>query len=185
MPPRLRTQEEPPMNRPLLTLTVVLIVALAHPTPAAAGFWAWLEEWSGPGPFRARVLHTFLFTTCVQDAKDNGADDPVARGHSILKPSPIAMNDTFHQTQGARARILRDAINRASPNTPQVTEPTVVKKLLANPDLAFGRIGDSLAASIAQAKGVAPTGQAAEAVTTDSLVEFYKGPQADYGPGHK
>ena len=70
------------MKRPLGITLLVLLVSLVRPAPASAGLWAWLEEWSGPGPFRG---YTFLFTACVQDRS--------------FKASPIAGDDTFHTQQ--------------------------------------------------------------------------------------
>lgn len=99
------------MHRPLLTFAV-LIVTLAHPAPVAAGFWAWLEEWSGPGPFKGPP--TLLLTACVQDR--------------TLKPSPIARDDTFHHEMVERARMLADA---------GITLPLAerLKRVMANPTL--------------------------------------------------
>ena len=45
----------------LLTLLVGLWPAQAH---AARGFWAWLEELSGPGPFHGRPIVAFT-VACV------------------------------------------------------------------------------------------------------------------------
>jgi hypothetical protein len=67
---------------PLAALTVAFV--LAQPTPAAAGFWAWLSSLSPPGPFTAPydVLPPVLATVCVQDRR--------------LKPSPIGLDRDAH-----------------------------------------------------------------------------------------
>ena len=58
-----------------LTFITCLAAAcvLAQPQPAAAGFWDWLEEFSGPGPFTG---FTLLGTECWKD--------------KVLQHSPIA-----------------------------------------------------------------------------------------------
>jgi len=62
------------MRRSWQIVVLTLVVLVAHARPASAGgIWAWLEEWSGPGPFKGL---TFLATTCVQDG--------------MFKTSPIA-----------------------------------------------------------------------------------------------
>jgi len=42
------------MMRRILIVGVALCSLLATPRPASAGFWAWLQELSGPGPFKAK-----------------------------------------------------------------------------------------------------------------------------------
>lgn len=96
------------MTRPLVTLALVVVMTLAQPAPAAAGFWAWLEEWSGPGPFRG---FTFLFTACIQDKQ--------------VKPSPIALNDQFHKERIENAQVLANRLKQP--------ESVLLKRVLANP----------------------------------------------------
>jgi hypothetical protein len=63
------------MKRPLLIVCLVVASTVIHPRPASAGFWAWLSEFSGPGPFKG---WGFLLTGCFVDGK--------------LKPSPVAQD---------------------------------------------------------------------------------------------
>jgi hypothetical protein len=83
------------MKRPLGITLLVLIVSLVRPAPASAGFWAWLEDWSGPGPFRAKPYQTVMLTYCVQDQR--------------LKPSPISNYDASHEQMAERATLLEQA----------------------------------------------------------------------------
>ena len=48
-------------------LVVLLGIITLWPNLAYAGFWAWLEELSGPGPFYGRVVSSPLL--CVSDGK--------------------------------------------------------------------------------------------------------------------
>jgi hypothetical protein len=54
------------MKRTLWSVCVVALILVGLPRPAAAAnwFWAWLEEWSGPGPFRATAVPV-LSTNCL------------------------------------------------------------------------------------------------------------------------
>lgn len=62
------------MKRLALILCFALAGVVLSPRPAqAGGIWAWLEEWSGPGPFKGWA---YVLTACVQG--------------QIFKPSPIA-----------------------------------------------------------------------------------------------
>ena len=58
---------------------IIFVVAVAlWPAPAHASFWSWLEELSGPGPFRG---YMFSFTVaCVSD--------------DTLKACPVSHDDT-------------------------------------------------------------------------------------------
>jgi hypothetical protein len=52
------------MKRTLLIACLTILSLVAHPRPASAGWWAWLEEFSGPGPFKGKypsVILTFCF----------------------------------------------------------------------------------------------------------------------------
>lgn len=65
------------MRRTLPVLCLILLALFVRPAPAYASFWAWLEEFSGPGPFKG---YAFLLTGCVQDGG--------------LRPSPLVKNGT-------------------------------------------------------------------------------------------
>ena len=112
------------MKRPSpLTLVVLVFAILGQPQPASAwGFWAWLEEWSGPGPFRGGM---FLFTTCRQDTH--------------WKLSPIAMQDEFHQDKAAVARQIVPFYKD------ETTESEILRRLLAYP--TFTKTASSILAA--------------------------------------
>jgi hypothetical protein len=143
------------MRRHLLISGVLLLVTLALPRPASAGFWAWLEEWSGPGPFKG---WTFLFTACVQDGS--------------VKSSPIAMNDEFHREMIARAAWVtrhgskldfREALRRVLAN-PTLFGPRFVRAPLPPSSLSSSQ-----------------TDESAETVRAVSALEDVR---ARYGPRH-
>jgi hypothetical protein len=52
------------MKRLLSVLVMSAACVLAQPQSAFAGFWDWLEEYSGPGPFKGV---TFMGTACRDD----------------------------------------------------------------------------------------------------------------------
>src|SRR5688500_5801334 len=142
------------MKRPLGITLLVLLVWLAAPAPASAGLWAWLEEWSGPGPFSG---YTFLFTACVQDR--------------TLKPSPISRDDTFHVEQYELARGIQAELARTGE---QRDTATILRRLLANPDprvlrdrLALPR---SFASGPAAATPPAAVGQSASCLRTADIL---------------
>ena len=136
------------MHRPLVTITFVLFATLVQPRAADAGFWAWLEKWSGPGPFRARPYETLIVTFCGQDRPANRADaatvDRVMAWQKEwrFKPSPIAMADTFHQAQQAisrrlaaiRTQVPQPAAATQMPEAP-VTDRDFLALLLENPSV--------------------------------------------------
>jgi hypothetical protein len=157
------------MKRPLGITLLVLLVWLAAPAPASAGLWAWLEEWSGPGPFKG---YTFLFTACVQDR--------------TLKPSPISRDDTFHVEQYELARGIQAELVRTGE---QRDTATILRRLLANPDprvlrdrLALRR---SFASGPAAATPPAAVEQSAAPIRAEDVLDLYKESTADSGPGHR
>ena len=77
--------------RRMLLVAVAAVGALLIAVPASAAYWAWLEQFSGPGPLRARKP-PFLSTVCVQDGG--------------FQPSPIARSDKLHQRLDAAAKAL-------------------------------------------------------------------------------
>jgi hypothetical protein len=56
------------MRRVLTVLGLFLATLLVSPRPARADFWDWLQEFSGPGPFHAR-LPNLMFDICPGDAQ--------------------------------------------------------------------------------------------------------------------
>jgi hypothetical protein len=52
------------MKRLLVVLVMSAACVLVQPQSAFAGFWDWLEEYSGPGPFKGI---TFMGTACRDD----------------------------------------------------------------------------------------------------------------------
>lgn len=101
------------MRRTLVPVLAVLIT-LCQPAPADAMWWAWLEKWSGPGPFKAKPFRTFLFTACVQDVpleqqSSKSIEDILTwqKGWSF-EPSPIAHSNMFHKMQEAIAGVLSE-----------------------------------------------------------------------------
>ena len=52
-----------------MTAAVVVGAVLGSAQPARASLWDWLQEFSGPGPFHAR-LPNFMFDICPQEGKD-------------------------------------------------------------------------------------------------------------------
>src|SRR6185312_7873930 len=55
------------MRRGLSIVGLFLATLLAFPQPARADFWDWLQEFSGPGPFHAR-LPNLMFDICPGEA---------------------------------------------------------------------------------------------------------------------
>jgi hypothetical protein len=56
------------MRRAISIVGLVLVTLLACPPPARADFWDWLQEFSGPGPFHAR-LPNLMFDICPQQTE--------------------------------------------------------------------------------------------------------------------
>src|SRR4051812_17917857 len=108
------------MRRVQAITLLVLLILLVRPAPASAGFWAWLEEWSGPGPFKG---YTVLLTACSQDG--------------FFKASPVAVNDRFHTEQWSNAKKFHAQYTKSAgqligAKTP--SEKVLFRRLLANPD---------------------------------------------------
>ena len=158
------------MFRTLLIVTVMLFTTLCQPQPAEAMWWAWLEKWSGPGPFKAKPFQTYLFTMCLQDqpATRVTQTDTVetilqADKKLALKPSPIAFNNTFHQTRDALARKIDAA-------TKEDVRRRILRSLLANPEItALASVSTAFVTDIyaqmpktAAAQGPPPPAVAAE-----------------------
>ena len=181
------------MNRRSLTLVLLFFALVAHPRAASAwGFWSWLEEWSGPGPFRGG---TVLFTSCIQSSLD-GSNTSNTR--TKLKPSPIAMTDDFHRGLVEQWKSLyKDAPPLSS---------DVLKRILANPEpITSFKIGNFLnpppsqtppppqqdPSSLQRTQDATITAQRAATppvtnplFSQSNLRTFYDSPVADSGPGH-
>jgi hypothetical protein len=155
------------MKRPLGITVLVLLVSLLRPAPASAGLWAWLEEWSGPGPFRG---YTFLFTACVQDRS--------------FKPSPIARDDTFHADQHRQAEWIH---NNLPASVPGRDTASIFRRLLANPDpIVLSNRLDLLRALPPPTDRTTPFDiKSRVALTSADLLDLYQQPLADSGPGHR
>jgi hypothetical protein len=158
------------MKRPLGIALLVLLVSLVRPAPASAGLRAWLEEWSGPGPFRG---YTFLFTACVQDRS--------------FKASPIAGDDTFHTQQRELAQQMQQGLTQSGE---QITAAAIYRRLLANPDptalrnrLFFLRQFPAAAAPDAK-QSVELESAASLQLSSPAILGLYKESAADSGPGH-
>jgi hypothetical protein len=183
------------MRRTLVPMLAVLIT-LCQPMRADAMWWAWLEQWSGPGPFKAEPFRTFLFTACVQDIPrdreqaDSFADIVGWRKRWTIQPSPIARSDTFHQAQDAIATVLE----QNKPPGDASTKADFYHRLLANPDLsatwrmAIARTQRSQnRSSDAPRPEVAVTPEMMQldpAKLTPRVVADTYGPEAAVGPGH-
>ena len=155
------------MKRPMGITLLVLLVSLVRPAPASAGLWAWLEEWSGPGPFRG---YTFLFTACVQDRS--------------FKASPIAGDDTFHTQQRELAERMQQAL--AQPGE-QITSAALYRRLLANPDpkVLNSRLDLLRRFPVASAtEKLSTVPEPALLLSSSDILGLYKEPAADNGPGH-
>src|SRR5262249_33089846 len=108
------------MKRPRFIVVLVLLGTMARPELARANFIDWLQEWSGPGPFKAKWFNT-TFTGCVQDR--------------TFRPSPAAMNDKFHQQAERQAH---DFVTPSSGYNPASTDyHLILRRILENPDFAF------------------------------------------------
>ena len=159
------------MKRSLAITLLVFLISLVRPAPASAGFWAWLEEWSGPGPFRG---YTILFTGCVQDG--------------FLKASPVAVNDGFHVEQWKNAQGLHAVyVNRADSTIP--SERALFRRLLANPDPLNLAVRIALTSSLtAPAATGAPKDLLSVQRVLDTFIteapDLYKKPESEHGPGH-
>ena len=69
--------------------TVTALAASVRPALASDSWWAWLEEFSGPGPFHGK---TILATGCWQDKS--------------FRPSPVATDSPSAQQANLAPRIL-------------------------------------------------------------------------------
>lgn len=145
-----------------LFVVVVALCALLVAAPASAGYWSWLEQFSGPGPLRARKWQTpVLSTLCVQDGG--------------VRPSPIADSNRFHRRQWAIAQ----EIARLDP--PQDAR-AVYGRMLASPLLSEGfyAAGADLRQLVADL--AKPAAVETQAVTR--TVGFYRDDRANDGLGH-
>jgi hypothetical protein len=143
------------MNR-LIVMMVLVIASLLQPTPAFAGFWAWLEEWSGPGPLKG---YTVLFTGCIQDQR-NRANDGY---HRVFNASPIGMNDAVHHKLQQDAAAVRTVSGLSYLQS--------LQRVLANPTVL-----DTVSLTRNQLMAIPPDSQ---------VVPFFKSDDAKIGPGHR
>jgi hypothetical protein len=110
------------MKRTLVVCGFVCLALIGSPRPAAAdGFWGWLEDLSGPGPFKGTTL---LATFCRQDgrfqptpiAREGAPFDPATNlfGYPLTKfPLPngevIDVNETGKRSPEEVKRLLNSA----------------------------------------------------------------------------
>jgi hypothetical protein len=163
------------MKRPLGITLLVLLVSLLVPASASAGVWAWMEQWSGPGPFGG---YTFLFTACVQDG--------------TFKSSPIARDDAFHWRQEQLAHAIYDS---KDPTGNALPEARILRRLLANPEPRglFDRVvllstlnGSTLPPGVPATLDFGPSPERRDnPKLLPELRALYATEEADRGPGHE
>jgi hypothetical protein len=157
------------MRRILLIAAATACALVIGARPASAGYWSWLEEFSGPGPLKG---WTVLSTFCVQSLPGATPDDKPRSG---IRPSPIARSDAFHQRLLDYARNNRATLN--------LKEATLYKRLLANPGPAeslslLNALQGTL--TIEQQQGVPPA-----LASSTALAQIYRSDAAEAGAGHK
>ena len=160
------------MKRTLGITLLVLLVSWLGPAPASAGVWAWMEQWSGPGPFGG---YTFLFTACVQDG--------------TFKTSPIARDDAFHGQQ----ELLANRLHAASAGQ-RLPTSRAFRRLLANPEpltlalrmaVLFPVVPSTLSLPTQMARSLAESRPWDPSEVDQKLSVLYDTDQADRGPGHE
>jgi hypothetical protein len=77
------------MKRISVIACLVVTGMFANPQPAAAGFWAWLEQFSGPGPFTTGKPPVLL-TYCFQKVPKAGTADGASTPRTAFVPSAVA-----------------------------------------------------------------------------------------------
>jgi hypothetical protein len=117
---------------------VILFVAAAGLWPAAAhaGFLAWLEELSGPGPFRGEVVSFTIACVGPDGVKPCATERPCTRQTIVLRLGRLASGD------GPRFKDLPadDADNRGKMTVVPVTGLYLFRlhrSLLAGPGAGF------------------------------------------------
>jgi hypothetical protein len=188
----------------MLWISLMALVVLWQPQPAEARWWGWLEKWSGPGPFR-QVGPMLLLTGCFQDQAI--PDDPNTRtADSILdwqkrlvfKPSPVAMNDAFHQRSEAFANAMEAARDKQRSVGPQ-SQVKVAAQVARTPEARPSGFLKALLANPSYVNELSPEASASTDLTIAGaqLLQIYKFTDAppdakprerpklrDIGPGH-
>jgi len=149
--------------RRMLLVAVAAVGSLLIAVPASAAYWAWLEQFSGPGPLRARKP-PLLSTVCVQDGG--------------FQPSPIARSDKLHQRLDAAAKAL------ASRDNSTVDAALAYKRLLANPGPADAFLFSNRSFADLLRGRIAPRDEA-EATALQTAINFYQDERANSGSGHR
>jgi hypothetical protein len=113
----------------------------------------------------------------VQDRKKNVENVLRINRRAMLNPSPIAMNNTFHQTREEVARRIDDA-RKTQPDTP------TLRKLLANPEFTtWASLAPALLQPLVVAQLMEVTEERAEPLVR-TLGAVYESPTTAVGPGH-
>jgi hypothetical protein len=153
------------MKRPLFIVVLILLGTMAHPELARANFIDWLQEWSGPGPFKAKWISTSL-TGCVQDR--------------TFRPSPVAMQDKFHHDAEKEANVLVTKTDDYQPLSSDYHR--TLRSILANPDFAFLSSAAAAAAKAVPAASKQSTMLQPFMLDRSTLSAIYMNPEP--GPGH-
>jgi hypothetical protein len=101
------------MRRAVIAVCLTFVALMAYPRAASAdegGFWAWLEELSGPGPFKG--YKTFLATACKSG--DNFKLSPVTTekgDRSTVKPLPCVYFDMAYLVAEAQRGFPRTRVH--------------------------------------------------------------------------
>lgn len=171
--------------RRLCGLTAAIVCMLAVTAqPASAGFWSWLEEFSGPGPLKGQTIFS---TACVQDER--------------WQPSPIAFDDPYHRKVRDLAAATRGEVTNFNKDRAQgvaeekeISESDLVKRFLANPTIPeLIQLGATRSATTREpgTAGVAPRVflenlPAGKPVKEDyiALNRYFSEVSSSSGPGH-
>jgi hypothetical protein len=90
------------LKRTLCIAALTIVALIASPRPASAGFWAWLEEFSGPGKFHGspflanfcRVANEWMLSPIASDKKGVEPANRVWQG-KLLSPCVYATYGEF------------------------------------------------------------------------------------------
>jgi hypothetical protein len=117
------------MTRPILVACATIAILTLHAVPANAGFWAWLEEFSGPGPFTTGANVPLFLTLCFPETSFKRdqvrKSDGTQRSEEFWKSWRWSRISLGRPEKGGDTRwcLYYDRIRFAAPETPDLAPP--------------------------------------------------------------
>ena len=174
--------------RRMLLVALAAVGSLLIAVPASAAYWAWLEQFSGPGPLRARKWQTpLLSTVCVQGWRLSAS----VRLHEVTSfirgwtPPPRQLASRLLSNHGGRCTGIQAVAGQPRPAPRLSIFPITDSFATVLVNSASRKWPDPLRRATAEAPPLAMPAIDFYGVRFEQVVPCHESDRADTDPGHR